>query len=515
MQDNYSVESSASEAHIAVIQTREEKLRAKRYRLFAEAPLYKTYFFQCSPNIIGSFYQLTANAIMVMVLSHYNSSLTSAMSFSHPMVDLIRAMAMLFGSGTNNTVAFHFGRKDYKKAEQSMFNGLVLCFLIYIVILVIFYPLTPAIVTSFGTPEHIRHYTTTNSRIFIACGIIYNLSRWSNGVLRAQGSPKIVLFSLVISSTVSAVLAYVCCTKLNWGITGYSFASVANPLVNFLFNIPFLFFGKWLVIKPKITRINRLMWDVVKMGCSESLSMIAGMTLSATMNKGIAKITHGIQSPDPKISLTTLISSAHGATASITDIIFNTANTLATNATLPLANFCRGARLWRRFRKVNITGFCVTFVFVFAFFSLIWALNYWIPNMYFTDELHRATMRHFLRIYMPGRIICSPAITIIALFQAVELNFWATVISFLRKIFVISVLNVILMFTTTDVWVFLLAFPIGDAISTFLSFIIMAIWRNTLLLTRSSVEKKIIETEVVTDIEDIKIDTNIFPTNKR
>ena len=503
-----SYENSDSYQEIEVKNDLNADQKDARYKLLAETPIRKLFWLQSYPNILAALYNQTVNACMVIILSRYRPTLTTAFSFSNPFQLVCRSFALLVGSGTNNTVSYYFGKKDYRKVEEAMCNGLLLCFVSTAFLVIVFYPSIPYIIPLFGTPESVAPFTILDSNILMCASIIPNLALWANGILRAQGSPKIVMYGLLLGASLGLLAAYIFCIVLNWGIAGFASAYMVSPLCNFLFALPFILRGKHVAVHFKFTKINKILIDIIKRGCSAGLSWLTGVVLIIIMNEGIVKLTYGKPSSTPEYTETEVISAARAAVSSITNVVMNVATTLAINATLPLANFARGAGLWDRFRKVNIYAIFVTFGITFGLCALFLALSTVIPSIFFVNSADKHAMSKIMIIYLIGRAFCSPAISIVELFQSIELNLVATIVSFLRKLFVISALLLIVMFSTDNIWMLIGTFPIGDAISTILSLIIIFCYKNKLVLTKKAVAQKLAEHETARNTETVIISEN-------
>lgn len=453
----------------------------------------KLYWTQSLPNLLASSWYQIMYAVMIIIMSRTDPGLTSSYGFANPVVRFINGLGLLISRGLNTSISFFMGQKRTDLAEQAVADGLYLVFIVYAIVLVCFYPSINKLVPVLGAPEAARHNSDLYGHIMVASSILITLSMYTNGILRSQGFPKFVLYGMITASIMAAILCYLLVMVGNYGIIGYSISFLASPTLLVIFNFGFIIFNKNIPIKIRLRKPSKLILRIVKGGLSSAVNQMAGVCQVIIMNEGIVYIARGPEG--------NLVAGTMASTMTLTAVIMFTGTTLAMNATLPIANFTRATGDYQKFRQINLYGLKMSFLVIFLMCSLILCLCTVLPKAYYDDPIDVKYMNKCIWIVFSGRAFYSPAVSIIEIFQSSGLDFWATLISINRNVFVTSTILIIMTFTTDNIWLFLAGQPIGDLIATSISLLIMFIFRKRLYLTKSACEAKERELAEVQDME--------------
>ena len=510
-ENNYDSEQSdhLSETHLhdnndhasynAYLQKRlhQEEIAHKQHERLTNTSYRKLYWQNSLPNIIASFYNQVMNALMLVVLSQKDPELVSAYGFCTCINLYLSAIALLIGRGVNNAVSYFFGQDKEEAAESALMNGVYTCFILSGINIAILYPLLKYIIPVLGTPKHLVAHAIQYSKIQICCSSVMSLAAVTNGCLRAQGFPIYVLYGMVMSSTIGLILAYILCSVCNLGIAGYAIAWVSNPAILTVSNACFMQFLNRIPLKFGLYKPSKIIFSICAKGASSALNTIAGMIQGIIMNEGIVyrASTNEVER----------IAAARANVNSITNVIMTTCMTLAMNATLPLANFTRGAGMYTRFRQINLYGLKVTAGIMFGLCVIVLCLSPVLPYIYYskTEKEELATMRKLLQIFLCGRAFAGPSLSVIELIQSTGRNTAATLMGMVRNLIIISPIMLIILYSNKSVWMFLGGFPIGDICSFLVTVTIIICFRKKLWLSKSAAAAKEEEHKRLKQQEDV------------
>ena len=508
MESKASSDTQCDEMHISdsseVPKEKTTPNRNKNYDHMINTDYRKLYWEKSLPNIYASLYNQIMTIIRVIILSQYDPTLASAYGFGFAIQSYVQCIALMLSRGINTTVSYYYGQKKNILAEKAFANGVYVCFIASGVNIAIFYPTLKYIIPLLGTPASVEKDTILYCKILLCCSSLPSLAAASNGMLRSQGFPIFVLYSMVIGSTTSVILAYLLCIVAKLGIVGYAISQVSN---NFLIGVANMFalqYAKRIDLRFRFYNFNKVIFEVFARGGSSLFNKLAGVAQIIIMNEGIVKLS-------TSTAEATRLTGARAAVASMTAMIMTIGTTLALNATLPLANFTRGAGMYTRFRQINLYGLKATFFIVFALSALLLVLSPGLPYLFFKNELERKEMEEIIQIFMSGRVFVGPCLSLIEVFQSCGYDTAALILGMNRNLFTISTIFLIIMFTSDNVWMFFGGFPIGDIVSTITSVTIIYIFRNKLYLTKSAAETK---ERAVMDEKAKLAELNLIVSNK-
>ena len=151
------------------------------------------------------------------------------------------AVAALFGDGLATYFSLQLGKGEPEKASQavgnSIISGVVVSALLTVLVLVFLNPLCRI----FGATDNIMPYALEYGRI-IACGFPFVIvAVIINGVVRADGSPKYSMVSMMMGSVLNVFLDPLFIFVFKMGISGAALATVLSQFINMALNIAYLF----------------------------------------------------------------------------------------------------------------------------------------------------------------------------------------------------------------------------------------------------------------------------------
>lgn len=152
----------------------------------------------------------------------------AGVTVSFPIVMIFMALMMLIGMGATALISIRLGQKRGAEAEAIIGNafflfifiglGITLCGLVFIKPLLVF----------FGASVHVLPYATDYMRIILLGTVFMAIGTGMNNFIRAEGSPKTAMYTMLIGAATNIVLDYVFIFIFHWGIKGAAAATVIS-----------------------------------------------------------------------------------------------------------------------------------------------------------------------------------------------------------------------------------------------------------------------------------------------
>lgn len=190
----------------------------------------------CAPLIVGNIFQQLYTFVDAIIVGRYLGADALAAIGTIDWIQWMLNTALIGLSGGFSVVFSNcFGKKDYPKLRQNIFNG----FLLSIVVGILFVALSELFATSFLTwmavPSEIYDIALTYIRyLFLGLPVvmIYN---FLSGTLRAFGNSRTPLVATVIATIVNIVLDLYFIVQLKMGIEGAATATVISQIFSAIY----------------------------------------------------------------------------------------------------------------------------------------------------------------------------------------------------------------------------------------------------------------------------------------
>lgn len=158
-----------------------------------------------------------------------------------PISTLAIAIASLFGDGLATYFSLQLGKGEPKNASKavgnSIISGTTASILLTALVLIFLNPLCKI----FGATENIMPYAIEYGRI-IACGFPFVIvAVIINGVIRADGSPKFSMISMMMGSILNVFLDPLFIFVFDMGVAGAALATIISQFLNLVLNFTYLF----------------------------------------------------------------------------------------------------------------------------------------------------------------------------------------------------------------------------------------------------------------------------------
>lgn len=246
------------------------------------------------PAVIGMLVNALYNVVDRIFIGNAVGSLGIAgITIGFPIMLLIMACGMLIGIGATTLISIKLGEKKKEEAEQILGNALVLLILISVVISFIGLIFIEPLLTVFGASKSVLPYATEYLQIILWGTIFSSIGFGMNNFIRAEGNPKMAMYTMLIGAFLNTVLDPVFLFVFNMGISGAAYATVLSQAVSAAWVLLYFLRGSSLL---KIHLVNLklrlpIVLKVVALGAPPFAMQIAGSVLQVIMNKSL--VTYG------------------------------------------------------------------------------------------------------------------------------------------------------------------------------------------------------------------------------
>lgn len=385
-----------------------------------------------------------------------------------PISTVAIALSSLFGDGLATYFSLNLGKGEPKKASKAVGNAVIagtgVSVLLSAVVLIFLNPLCRL----FGATDNILPYALDYGRIislgfpFVIIAVIIN------GVIRADGSPKYSMVSMMVGALLNFVLDPLFIFVFKMGIQGAALATIISQFINFVLNVAYLFRFKNIKITRESFRFHfPLAGKLASLGVASCLntmtSTIVGMVSNNLFNHYGALSPYGEDIPITVFGLCMKVS-----------MLFLSVALGISSAGRPILGYNYGAEKYERVRKtLNLTLISSTIVMTVAWLIYMLFPLQLIHIFGAGDALYEEFAVKCFRIYLLCSFLGGVQLCAGSFFQSIGRPALATVISLGKQvIFYIPVLLILprLLGLTGLLW----AGPIAEAAAFIMAVILMA-----------------------------------------
>ena len=431
--------------------TRSEKL--------GQLPINKLLLEQAVPASIGIMVMSIYMIVDTIFVGRFVGAVAiGAITVVLPISFLISSTGMAIGIGGGSIISRALGDEDTAKAKKVFGNQITLTAILAFSFFALGCSFQEEVLMLFGGKGEILPYAKTYFQIILIGVPFLAWAMMTNNVIRAEGAPKIAMYTMLIPAIFNLILDPIFIIYLDLGIAGAAWATTLSYMASASFTCWFFLSGKS-ELTPKWEDLG-LNWPIV----SEIFSL-GGVTLA---RQGVISIL--------AIVLNNTLFSFGGALAvsvyGIIQRIMMFANFPVSGITqgfLPIAGFNYGAEKWDRVRSVAKTAIKVGTFIAMIIFVLVQCFAEHIASLFTTDPELIALTAPAIRISFLATPLLLIQLVGSAYFQAIGKAIPALFLTLTKQGFCLIPLILILpsFFGLNGVW---MAFPIADVLSAGICF---------------------------------------------
>lgn len=211
-----------------------------------------------------------------------------------PIFIIAQAFAWCYGDGCAAYLSICQGKRDTTNAPIAIGSGITITLLTSLILVAFFLPFKEQILTLFGASDNTINMAIDYFNIILAFFPIFMLMNMMNSIIRADGSPKSSMASMLIGAVINIILDPVFIFGFHWGMRGAALATVIGQVVSFLISFVYFFHTKTfhLTLKHFLPRFKTFSF-ALKLGLSSFITQMTIVIISLACN--IMLVKYGMQ----------------------------------------------------------------------------------------------------------------------------------------------------------------------------------------------------------------------------
>lgn len=351
-----------------------EKGKPEKQSPFASEPIGRLIVKFAVPSVIAllvnSLYNIVDQIFIGWGVGYLGNGATNVV---FPITIIALALAMMTGNGGAAYLSLKLGEGETDAARKGVGNAVALVTAVSILLTAVFLIFIDPILTLFGATDVLRSYALDYGYI-IGTGLPFMMiSAAVNSMIRADGSPRYAMFSMVIGAIINVILDPVLIFIFHMGVQGAAIATIIGQIGSFLVSAAYLPRFRTVRLDAASFRLNgNTCGNILTFGLSSFITQFAITIVMALTNNLLA--VYGAESIyGAEIPLT-----ATGIVMKVNQIMIAVLLGIATG-TQPIIGYNYGARNFKRVKKAleisliasEVVSIAAFLVFQFAPMSVV------------------------------------------------------------------------------------------------------------------------------------------------
>ena len=384
-----------------------------------------------------------------------------------PITVIALAFALLIGDGGAAYLSLKLGQGELEQVKRGVGCAVVMVTAASLVLLAVFLIFLDPVLTLFGATEKLRPYALEYGGVIVLGLPFVMISTALNSVIRADGSPKFAMFSMVLGAVCNTVLDPIFIFVFHMGVRGAAIATVLGQAASFVVSVAYMTRFKTFRLDASALRLHgRACAGVFSLGVSSFITQVSITVVMAVINN-LLRVYGAASVYGSEIPLT-----AMGIVMKVNQIMISVLVGIAVGAQ-PILGFNYGARNLGRVRKTFRIAVATAEVVAMAAFLVFQLFPMSVVSLFGSEEgLYNEFAVLCFRIFL---VLCplSGFHTVSAIYlQAIGKPMQSAVVSLSRQIaFLIPAAVILPMFlgVTGILW----AGPVADGLSFLLALVLI------------------------------------------
>ena len=261
-----------------------------------------------------------------------------------PITIVFAAFALMFGDGSSAFMSLMLGADRKKDAARGVANGIILSIVTSILFAAGTLIFFPQLLNLFGCTPELEPYAKDYGYIIILGLPFMMVCTTINSIVRADGSPKYAMVSMLIGAILNVILDPIFIFVFHLGVKGAAIATVISQIVSFLLNVLYLKRLKSIDLKKNFRFSFSVSGRVSMLGVSSFITQLFAALVMGLQNNLLK--TYGAASVfGAEIPITVL-----GIVVKVNEILNSVILGMAMGA-LPIIGYNYGAHNYDRVKK--------------------------------------------------------------------------------------------------------------------------------------------------------------------
>ena len=242
--------------------------------------------------VVNSLYNIVDQIFIGRGVGYLGNGATNVV---FPITVLAMAFAFMIGDGGAAYLSLKLGQKKKEDASKGVANAIIIGIIVSLIMFVCGLVFLPQLLNLFGCTDGLRPYAIGYGRIIVIGLPFFILGSVLNGMIRADGSPKYAMTSMVTGAILNIILDPIFIFPLNMGVEGAALATIISQFVTFLMNVLYIKKFKTIDISRKTFKFElKTCLKVLSLGISSFINQMSFVLLISVQNNLLGK--YGAQS---------------------------------------------------------------------------------------------------------------------------------------------------------------------------------------------------------------------------
>lgn len=241
------------------------------------------------PAIIGMLVNALYNVVDRMYIGWLSPLAMTGIGLSLPLMTILMGFGMLVGIGGGARISIRLGQGRKEDAEHILGNAFTLLTLIMIVVMALGLVFKEPLLYLFGASNATFDYANSYLTIILYGSIFQGLGFGLTGIMRSEGSPKMAMYTVIISALVNIILDPILIFTFKMGIAGAAVATIFSQFVSMVLVIRHFTSEKSkLKLQRKHLKLDKsIVISIISIGLSPFLMQIAASAVTIIANHAL------------------------------------------------------------------------------------------------------------------------------------------------------------------------------------------------------------------------------------
>ncbi|KLI13184.1 MATE family efflux transporter [Brachyspira hyodysenteriae] len=368
--------------------------------LYYEKP-YKLLFKYATPSIIsmlvGSLYNIVDQIFIGQGIGINGNAATNV---AFPLTIICMSIALFHGFGSASMYSILLGQGNNKRAATFIGNAVVSALALGFIFTLIVKLFNKNFMVMFGSTKEVLPYAIEYTNITAFGFIPFIFSTMMSHIIRADGSPKYSMMSVLTGAIVNTILDPILIFKFDMGISGAALATIIGQFISFAIVFRYLFRFKHITFEKDNFKVDpKNILKIFSLGSSSGFNQLAMMAVQITMNNVLSYYgTNSIYGGNIPLAVAGIISKVNML---VMAFIIGTSQ-----GSQPIIGFNYGAQNYDRVIKTYKLTITITTIMAFIAFLLFQLFPRQIVGIFGDgSELYFHFAEEYMRIYMALMVI--------------------------------------------------------------------------------------------------------------
>ena len=237
--------------------------------------------------LVNSLYNIVDQVFIGRGVGYLGNGATNVV---FPITIVALALAMMIGNGGAAYLSLKLGEGQIAVAKKGVGNAVSLVTVVSILLTVVFLVWINPLLTLFGSTDILRPYALDYG-VIIGIGLPFMMiSAAINSMIRADGSPKYAMFSMVIGAVINVILDPVFIFVFHMGVKGAAIATVIGQVASFV--VSAVYMPRFKTVRPDSASFRpdgRTCANILAFGLSSFITQFAITIVMALTNNLLAR----------------------------------------------------------------------------------------------------------------------------------------------------------------------------------------------------------------------------------